>query len=65
MTAEQYRKQLLRDAFVDGFSSFTIRQRLPERDDLTLQNAFEQACTLYRAHEQSNSYGDRCQFTYR
>ena len=35
----------------------TIRQRLLERDDLTLQNAFEQACTLYRAHEHSNSYG--------
>ena len=57
VSAEQYREELLRDAFINGLSSSTIRQRLLERDDLTLQNAFEQACTLYRAHEHSNSYG--------
>ena len=57
VSAEQYREELLRDALINGLSSFTIRQRLLERDDLTLQNAFEQACTLYRAHEHSNSYG--------
>ena len=56
VSAEQYREELLRDAFINGLSSSTIRQRLLKKDDLTLQNVFEQACTLYRAHKHSNSY---------
>ena len=56
MSSEQYR-EMLGDSFINGLSSSTIKQRLLERDDLTLQNAFEQACTLYRAHEQANFYG--------
>ena len=56
VNAEEYRQELLRDAFINGLFSSSIRQRLLERDDLTLQAAFEQAYSLYRAHEQSTSY---------
>ena len=33
-----------------------MRQRLLERDDLTLEAAFEQAYSLERAQQQSSSY---------
>ena len=56
VSAEQYREPLLGDAFINGLSSSAIRQRLLEKDDLTLQIVFEQAYTLHRAYEQSSSY---------
>ena len=56
VSAEQYREDLLRDAFINGLSSSAIRQRLLEKDDLALQIAFEQTYTLHRAYEQSSSY---------
>ena len=56
VSAEQYGEDLLRDAFVNGLSSSAIKQHLLEKDDLTLQIAFEQAYTLHRAYEQSSSY---------
>ena len=56
VSAEQHREDLRRDAFINGLSSSAIRQRLLEKDDLTLQIAFEHAYTLHRAYEQSSSY---------
>ena len=56
MTAEQYREDLLRDGFINGITCTAIRQRLLEKDDLTLDAAFEQAFSLDRAQQQSSSY---------
>jgi len=53
VTAEQYREDLLRDAFINGIKSNAIRQKLLEKDDLTLDAAFEQAFSLDRAQQQS------------
>ena len=52
VTAEQYRWELVRDAFTNGLASAAVRQRLLEKDDLTL----EQAYSLERAQQQSSSY---------
>ncbi|XP_078485280.1 uncharacterized protein LOC144744480 [Ciona intestinalis] len=41
--ANQYREELTRDAFINGFSSSVIRQRLLEVDSLDLMKAFELA----------------------
>jgi len=56
VTAEQYRSELVRDAFINGLASAAVRQRLLERDDLTLEAALEQAYSLERAQQQSSSY---------
>ena len=56
VSAEQYRGELVRDAFINGLASAAVRQRLLERDDLTLEAAFEQAYSLERAQQQSSSY---------
>ena len=52
VTAEQNRQQYVRDAFINGISSATIRQRLLENvGELTL----DQACTHARALEQAQN----------
>ena len=56
VTAEQYRWELVRDAFINGLASAAVRQRLLERDDLSLEAALEQAYSLERAQQQSSSY---------
>ena len=56
VTAEQYRWELVRDAFINGLPSADVRQRLLERDDLSLEVALEQAYSLERAQQQSSSY---------
>jgi len=56
VTAEQYRWELERDAFINGLASAAVRQRLLEKDDLTLEAALEQAYSLERAQQQSPSY---------
>ena len=56
VTAEQYREDLLHDAFINGLTSNAIRQRRLEKDDLALDAAFEQAFFLDRAQQQSSSY---------
>ena len=55
VSAEQYRRELVRDAFINGLASAAVRQRLLERNDLTLEAALEQAYSE-RAQQQSSSY---------
>lgn len=57
VTAEQYRQQYVRDAFINGISSAHIRQRLLENfGELSLDDAFAQARALEQAQNQSASY---------
>lgn len=57
VTAEEYRQQYVRDAFINGISSVNIRQRLLENiGELTLDDAFAQARALEQAQNQSASY---------
>ena len=56
VTAEQYRWELVHDAFINGLASAAVQQRLLERDDLSLEAAFELAYSLERAQQQSSSY---------
>ncbi|XP_041364204.1 uncharacterized protein LOC121379622 [Gigantopelta aegis] len=46
VNAEQYREELIRDAFINGISSPLIRQRLLENKQLDLSTAFDQANAL-------------------
>ena len=55
VSADRYRNELIRDSFINGISSAAIRQRLLERDDVTLQQAFELADSLERAQLQAVS----------
>jgi len=41
VSAEQYREELIRDSFINGLSSQGIRQRLLEKDDLSLEAAYD------------------------
>ena len=56
VTAEENRKQYVRDAFINGLSSAQIRQRLLENNTLTLDDAFQQARALEQAQSQAASY---------
>ena len=56
VTAEESRKQYVRDAFINGISSSHIRQRLLENNTLTLDAAFQQARSLEQAQTQAASY---------
>ena len=48
ITAATYCEELTRDAFINGSSSASIRQRLLERAEITLVQAFELAESLDR-----------------
>ena len=48
VTAEEYRAELTRDAFINGLSSTFIRQRILEKDELNLVQAVELADGLDR-----------------
>ena len=56
VSAEQYRQELTRDAFINGLTSSNIRQRLLEEDELDFKAAIDHAEILDRALEQSNFY---------
>ena len=56
VTGEQYRQEYIRDAFINGLSSSSIRQRLLENNDITLSEAFKQARTLESAEKHSADY---------
>jgi len=56
VTVAAYREELTRDAFINGLSSASIRQRLLEKAEITLQ-AFELAESLDRAQRQALSMG--------
>lgn len=56
VSAEDNKNQYVRDAFINGLSSSTIRQRLLESSTLTLNEAFRQARVLELAQKQSATY---------
>ena len=56
VTAEEYRSEIIRDSFIRGLLSNTMRQRLLEQDSLDLDRVFIQARTLEAAESQSISY---------
>ena len=56
VTAEIYRQELIRDAFINGIQAQHIRQRLLENTTLTLDAAFTQARSLELAQKSSESY---------
>ena len=55
VTADEHRKQYIRDAFVRGLRSDWIRQRLLESRDLDLDTAFDKARALEAASKHSQS----------
>ena len=59
VSAEQYREEMIRDAFINGLSSPIIRQRLLENKSLDLKTAFEQASLLDRAQRNSEVYSSQ------
>ncbi|XP_042218088.1 uncharacterized protein LOC121863481 [Homarus americanus] len=56
VTAEQYREELIHDAFINGISSPLIWQRLLENKTLGLQNAYNQAYSLDLAQHNADAY---------
>ena len=56
ISAEDYRKELIRDAFINGLNSHTIRQRLLENSELTADQAFDIAISLSAAQQHSEAY---------
>ena len=54
VTANEYREEMIRDSFINGLASPSIRQRILEDDNLTLTRATELADTLDRSYRQSN-----------
>ena len=59
VTGEQYRQEYVRDAFINGLSSSSIRQRILENNDITLPEAFKQARTLESAEKHSADYASQ------
>lgn len=56
VTAEQYREELVRDAFITGIASAFIHQRLLENKSLSLEAACSQSCTLGLAQRNANAH---------
>ena len=56
VTAEQYKNNSIRDAFISGLSSSSIRQRLLEKNELDLQTAYDNARSLEMAEKQNLAY---------
>jgi len=56
--AEKYRDESIRGSFIAGLSSSTIRERLLENSELSLQQALDQARALESAHRNANSYAN-------
>ena len=56
VSAEENRQQSVRDAFIHGMSSSSIRQRLLENNTLSLDEAVKQARALEQAQSQAASY---------
>jgi len=54
---DMYREELTRDAFITGLASPAIRQHLLEKEELSLNQAFELADNLDRAHRYSSCMG--------
>ena len=56
MTGEEYRKEIIRDVFIYGIISHSIRQRLLENVEPLLVQAFETAQNLDSAQKSSVVY---------
>jgi len=56
VAAEQYKQEMVRDAFINGLLFHVIRQRLLENRELDFATAFEQARTLDLAQKNSDAY---------
>ena len=56
VTADEYRLDLVRDAFINGLASHHIRQRLLENAELTVNQAYKTAMSLHLAQEHSAAY---------
>ena len=56
VTAEVYRQELVRDAFINGLQVSSIRQRLLENTTLSLTDAFTQARSLELAQKSNEQY---------
>ena len=55
--ANTHREQYIRDSFISGLRSSTIRQRLLEDDKVNLTDVFQQARSLEHAQRNVESYG--------
>ena len=64
VNAEQYKSEMIRDAFINGLVSNSIRQRLLENKTLDLNSAFDQARSLDAAQESSNLYSQQAMPTF-
>ena len=56
VSAEQYRDEMSRDAFINGLLSPEIRQRLLENDKLTMDSAFDKASSMDVAQRNASAY---------
>ena len=56
VTAQVYKQEMIRDAFINGIHSQHIRQRLLESNELTLDSVFTQARSLELAQKSSDQY---------
>ena len=56
VTGEEYRQEMVRDSFMNGLISTSIRRRLLENRELDLQTAFAQASALEIAQRHSQAY---------
>ena len=56
VSVDQYRSEMIRDAFINGLQSNHIRQRLLENKTLNLQTAFDQARSLDVARQSSTMF---------
>ena len=56
VSAEEYRLDLVRNAFINGLASHQIRQRLLESNESTVDQAFNRARSLQQALEYSAAY---------
>ena len=55
VTAEEYKKELARDAFINGISLHVIRQRLLKNSELTVERASQITCSLETAQQHSEA----------
>ena len=62
VTAEKNRQDAIRDAFITGIQSNTIRQRLLENKTLELDSMFDQARSLETAQKNVESYSSTNSF---
>jgi len=56
VSAERYRLELMRDAFITGIQSHMIRQRLLEESTLNFEDAFRKARAMELAFKNSEAY---------